>query len=281
MPRWFGSWLVPATVALGLAPVARATPPCECVSLGVLPPDGATGVPTNVRIFVPLGGFVATEVSLYAEMDPLHPMSLGLVASGGTLRETWLVPETELAPDTRYVVDLPDPLTTVSFTTGGGTDVVAPHFDAVTVEGGALSGDCAEHAAAVVTADGLTDDVVPVAGLLLRVVVDDPSTGAAARIVWLQGSSGTFGEFSAPDWQTCLHNFPGISTVRTFRAVVTALDWSGNESSPSAAADFRFQDNGAGGGCSCNAPGGRSTSWLGLAALAAVLALRLGRRRRS
>ena len=55
---------------MALPAAVEASPPCECVLDGVVPPDGSTGVPTNARIFVPLGGFTATQVTLAPEIAP-------------------------------------------------------------------------------------------------------------------------------------------------------------------------------------------------------------------
>ena len=268
-------------LALGLAAApAHASPPCACPMLELtLPFDGATDVPTNTRIFVVGGGFTAAQVTLAPEMDPTAPVSVRVEATGGTMEETWIIPEAELAPSTRYRLVLPEPLTARVFTTGAGPDTAAPTFDSASVSGTSLDGACDDHAAASVTTEGLADDVVPEDRLLLRVAVDDPSSDVETRVVWLQGRRGVFGAFSAADWQSCLHNFPGVSTVRDLEVVVTAIDWSGNESTPSESATFRFQDNPWAVGCTCSTPGSGSSGGLGPLALLAAALLALRRRR--
>lgn len=279
MVRKLGTMIALGTVALVLPTSVAATPPCECVLDGVMPRGGSTDVPTNVRIFVPAGGFTATQVTLAPEMAPSEVVSLRIEATGGTLSQSWIIPETELAPSTVYLLQLPFPPDTVRFTTGTGPDTTAPQFTSATVAGGELSGDCDDHLAAVVTVETLTDDVVPTDQILVRVVVDDPTSDIEARTVWLEGPHGTFGAFSNPTWQTCMDNFPGVSAVRTWRAVVTAIDWSGNESSPSTASSFRFQENYDSAGCGCRATGAASPSGLGVAALLSVCLFALRRRR--
>ncbi|MBI5501758.1 MAG: hypothetical protein HY907_16060 [Deltaproteobacteria bacterium] len=270
-------------LAFGLGVVAApagASPPCECPMLESVPSDGATGVPTNVRIFVLLGGFTADQVTLAPEEQPLAAVAVRVEGTGGTLDETWIIPQAELEPATRYRLTLPEPLAARTFTTGAGPDTTVPTFDGVTVEGTSLSGACDDHVAAVVAVQGLDDDVVSVGDLLLRVAVDDPSGEVETRVVWLRGERGVFGAFSAPSWQGCLHNFPGVSTVRDLEAVVTALDWSGNESAPSESATFRFQDNPWAVACDCAVPGSGSAGGLGALALSALGILGLRRRGR-
>jgi len=149
------------------------------------------------------------------------------------------------------------------------------------VSGTRLSGACDDHAAAEVYVEGLDDDEIATARILVRVRVDDPSSDTEPKIVWLQGDRGVFGAFSLPEWQSCLHNFPGVSTERNLEAVVTALDWSGNESDPSETATFRFQDNPWAEACSCSTPGSGALGGLGpLAVFAAALLVFRRRRRR-
>jgi MYXO-CTERM domain-containing protein len=280
MMRRLGMIIALATVALAAPASVEASPPCECVLDGVMPRDGATGVPTNVRIFVPAGGFTATQVTLAPEIAPTEVVAVRIEPTGGTLNQSWIIPETALAPSTAYLLQLPVPPDTMRFTTGTGPDTTAPQFTAAVVEGGALSGACDDHLAAVVTVEeGLTDDVVPTDRILVRVVVDDPASDVEARTIWLEGPHGVFGAFSNPSWQTCMDNFPGVSAARTWRAVVTAVDWSGNESSPSAAASFRFQENDDAAACGCRATGAGTPSALGLAALLSVCFFVLRRRR--
>jgi MYXO-CTERM domain-containing protein len=280
MIRKLGTMLALGTVALVLPSTVAATPPCECVLAGVIPVGGSIGVPTNARIFVPEGGFTATQVTLAPEMAPGEVVTVRVEPTGGTLNQSWIIPETELTPSTVYLLQLPFPPDTVRFTTGAGPDTTAPQFTSATVTGGELSGDCDDHLAAVATVEGLTDDVVPTDHILVRVVVDDPASDIEARTVWLEGPHGTFGAFSNPTWQTCMDNFPGVSAVRTWRAVVTAVDWSGNESSPSTTASFRFQENHDAAGCGCRATGAAAPSGLSLAALLSVCLLVLRGRRR-
>jgi MYXO-CTERM domain-containing protein len=279
MMRKLGTMIALGTVALVLPSTVAATPPCECVLDGVIPVGGSTGVPTNARIFVPESGFTAAQVTLAPEMAPSEVVSVRIEATGGTLSQSWIIPETELAPSTVYLLQLPFPPDTVRFTTGTGPDTAAPQFTSATVAGGELSGDCDDHLAAVVAVEGLTDDVVPTEQILVRVVVDDPAAAIEPRTIWLEGSHGAFGAFSNPTWQTCMDNFPGVSAARTWRAVVTAVDWSGNESSPSTASSFRFQENYDSAGCGCRAAGAASPSGLGVTALLSVCAFVLRRRR--
>jgi MYXO-CTERM domain-containing protein len=269
-------------LALGLATApAHASPPCACPMLeDTLPFEGATAVPTNARIFVAGGGFTATQVTLAPELDPTATVAVRLEATGGTMQETWIIPEAALAPSTRYRLVLPEPLPPRTFTTGAGPDTTAPTFETATVSGASLDGACDDHAAASVTTAGLTDDVVPADRLLLRVAVDDPASDIETRVVWLQGTRGFFGAFSSPDWQNCLHNFPSVSTARDLEVVVTAIDWSGNESTPSESATFRLQDNPWAVGCTCSTPGSGSSGGLGPLALLAAVLLVLRRRTR-
>ncbi|MBI5486229.1 MAG: hypothetical protein HY905_02735 [Deltaproteobacteria bacterium] len=268
-------------LVLAAAPApASASPPCECPMLESLPPEGATGVPTNARIFLVQGGFTADQVTLAPEDQPLATVAVRVEATGGTMDETWIIPEVELEPATRYRLTLPDPLPARTFTTGAGPDTTPPAFESAVLEGTSLSGACDDHAAASVTVEGLHDDIVPVDRLLLRVAVDDPSSDVETRVVWLQGDHGVFGAFSSPAWQNCLHNYPGISTVRDLQATVMVLDWSGNESEYSQMATFRFQDNPWAVACDCSVPGSGSPGGLGTLAVLALAALGLRRRAR-
>jgi MYXO-CTERM domain-containing protein len=142
------SLLLVAASQLGTAERARAcTPPPPFGPIGVIPGDGATGVPTNVKVRLRYNGMPYAPEATDVIVRPVGGQAVAATVTsrtGGNFRKSLLiVPEAPLAPNTPYEVAgrikpscqtdciSPTHVVYVTFTTGAGPDTTPPTFAGV------------------------------------------------------------------------------------------------------------------------------------------------------
>ena len=130
-PRWFAALAV-AVLALGVPSVAAA---CDCGAPATwdytVPADGATGVPTNTRVFVPpsmLPWERGATPSFYWKDAAGTPVPFDVASLCDFVV---LVPRAELAPETSYTAGVVGE-EYLLFTTGAGPDTVPPPVPQIT-----------------------------------------------------------------------------------------------------------------------------------------------------
>jgi hypothetical protein len=250
-------------IVVSLATPALATEPCDCpASLAYTPDANATNVPTNVALFVSHPALDPSKV-LLSTGPLLVPTQFEMVDS--LIPAAWVRPMKALDPTTQYRLD--DGTVHLSFTTGTAADTTPPTVGSATVAGTSFEGACADTTAAEVMPSGFSDDLTPARSLLLRIDVTGPNDRGS---VYLPASSAVLGSS-----QDCINTYPKARSGVGYTATVTAFDWAGNASSPSAPASFKFKFTAG----VCAMGGGHAPSGLGVLACGA-LAWLLARRRR-
>src|SRR5262249_42243213 len=121
-----------AVLAAGRPVVASEA--CRCPrDFWSIPPEGATNVPTNVRIFLSARGDLPDALYDGNESIPVVAKS----ADGGT--GVWLIPTQPLKPSTTYTYYGGD------FTTGAGPDDSPPAFGGLLPSPKPLYGACTDQ----------------------------------------------------------------------------------------------------------------------------------------
>jgi len=128
-----------AILLLAAAPIVQPSPAlalsCAWGPIASLPPDGATGVPTNavLRVIYLSSGPDETPVTLLGPGGQSVDVTLELASGeGGGERTYALTPFTPLEPSTTYRIavgehpEAPDPWILATFTTGAGPATQAP-----------------------------------------------------------------------------------------------------------------------------------------------------------
>lgn len=261
---------------LAVAGTAQASSPCECEYAWSRPENESLSVPLNAQLFVFWEGADGASFSLHTQADPQQDLTIAVYAEASDRDGIfWVVPQADLLPQTAYVLDAERPPTgsySLRFTTGDVRDEQAPTLSGLSINGGALSGACPDHRAAVVSVSGASDDVTPAIELLIRVEVIDPEAEPGLMTVYLPPSRAVLGD-SRPD--PCLASYPGAEAGKAYEATATLVDWAGNRSEPSATVGFAFRENKSSAGCSCAQAGRPLAGWTLL-----VFATTLARRRR-
>ncbi|MFO0549601.1 MAG: hypothetical protein U0271_14505 [Polyangiaceae bacterium] len=256
----------------GLTAEALASPPCECQLDFTEPGNGATGVPTNARVFVSVRDADRDAVTLTSGGADV---AFHVEDSGGPDYQFFVVPDAALAPNADIALHVGG--IDATFTTGAADDTTAPTVTTAEIsdEAETVGGACPTYVAAGVFFDG-SDDVTPNDNLVFQIDLDAPPYR-----VFVPANNPTFGHVDGgDDWDTCLDNTPDATGGETFTGTVTVLDWAGNgqASQPSS---FEYHEGGS--SCLCSMPGapGRAASTGGVAlGLAGLVLGRMVRRRK-
>lgn len=257
--------------ALGLSVTALTTqalasPPCECQLGFTEPGDGATGVPTNARVFVSVRGIDRETLTLKSDGADV---AFHVEDSGGPDYQFFVVPDEALAPNAGVELHAGD--LNVAFTTGAADDTTAPTVTTAEISGDAetVGGACPTFVAAGVFFTG-SDDVTPNDNLVFQIDLDAPPYR-----IFVPANNPTFGQVDGgDDWDECLDNTPGATGGETFTGTVTVLDWVGN-GQPSQPSSFEYHEGGS--SCLCSLPGAPTRAAGTAAGGLALLGLVLGR----
>jgi MYXO-CTERM domain-containing protein len=255
-------------VLLAAARTAAASQACVCPADGwTVPPSGAEGVPTNVRIFVHARG--SDPIALYTGSDGGTAVEVpARVETTPDPHGVWLVPLQPLEPFTHYS------FTGGELTTGAGpVDAPPPSFLYLAPRDRELYGACVEHFSKILDLVGgpVTTTLHP---YVMRVDLDG---GDQQRVVYLRGGDALA---VVPEWPDC-GNIHGADDSVTLRAVATVFDWTGHAGAPLPEATFTLDFHDAahyGNGFGCAVATGRRAPLA--AAVLALLVFALRRRRR-
>jgi hypothetical protein len=264
--------------SLATISTARASSPCECEYAWSLPANETASVPLNAQLFVFWQSADSTTFSLHTQADPQQDLPVTVTAASDRDGTFWVVPQADLQAQTAYALDAERPPSgsySLRFTTGDARDEQAPTLSGLSINGGALSGACPDHLAAIVSLSGASDDITPANQLLIRVEVTDPEAEPGLTTVFLSPGRAVLGD-SRPD--PCLASYPGATADKGYEATAALIDWAGNISEPSASVGFAFRENNTNAGCGCSQEGRPLTQW-SLLMMAAILFLQ-GRRKK-
>lgn len=269
------------------SPRARATMPCQrvcddcAVSRYTLIPDGATDLPTNLRL--PLVR-PPSEVRLLDAEEQEFPFQLE-EAPGGYV--TWLVPDATLEPYSGYVVEHFEYSYwrhLVAFETGAGSDLAPPAAPPPPLVSYSIDRYlCEPHVGATVRFSA----VFPM-GTLVRLVVSRsgepdhdlvlPYEPEDINRKWPMNGVLYLGDYTQHEGSgDCLRIVPGVEEGASYLMTASVIDLAGLESPPSAPVTFQFYTAGAtdkkSGACGCSAAGDLPTSawWLPLLFLGLLL----------
>ncbi len=212
------------SVGCVLGPSATAaTPPCECPGerAPTLPPTGATGVPTNVRIFVSHPPRVQPSM---VRLVQVTGEGAGIVPARVELSEVigsfWLVPEAPLAPDTEHAVRTTENELFASWTTGSGPDEQPPLVADAAFTPAPAHEVCDDHRAARFGA--AIEDATPPEELLFEVVT---STG---KTIYVSGRDPLLIDYSGETDAVCERGNFDRAPEGPVTAVVRVMDLAGN-----------------------------------------------------
>ena len=271
--------------ALAVGSVVQATPPCECAEIYSTPWEDE-GVPTNGRIMIADPNMLEMDTLRLRKMLTEDTLEFQVEETDGG--PTWLTPSSELEGDAKYEVfgtfSNPDFSGdyVLSFRTASGPDSTAPTFDQVTIKGDGMAGACGAHTGASVTLTNIVDDTTAIDDLVLRIRVTDPNGNQS--IVYAQGYGwdGALLTHIGTGQPNCLDNYSAAVPGQSFTAVVSLMDWAGNESTASPEMEFQFVEAaGVGGndcGCSLAAPAGTPPAWWLVMSVALLVGVVVGRR---